>query len=46
MLDCGLTHQTNEGIRQRVKQLAPDHAVEIEKKDYGHIHEYGTLLST
>jgi hypothetical protein len=43
MIDCGLTHQTNELVRDRIKLLAPDHASEIDGMSFGHIHEYVLL---
>ncbi|GAM39340.1 hypothetical protein TCE0_034r10812 [Talaromyces pinophilus] len=43
--DCGLTHQTNEAIRDRIKLLAPDHASKIDEMGFGHIHDHESALN-
>lgn len=35
--DCGLTHATDEGIRNRLKEVAPEHANEIDGMKFGEI---------
>ncbi|KAH8808428.1 carbonic anhydrase [Xylogone sp. PMI_703] len=42
--DCGLTHQTNEAVRQRVKSLAPEHSKEIDEMEFGHIQDHKKAL--
>ncbi|KUL90752.1 hypothetical protein ZTR_00043 [Talaromyces verruculosus] len=43
--DCGLTHQTNEAIRDRIKLLAPYHASKIDEMGFGHIHDHESALN-
>ncbi|KAH8805046.1 carbonic anhydrase [Xylogone sp. PMI_703] len=35
--DCGATHQTDEGIRQRLKKFAGSHSHEIDQMKFGEI---------
>ncbi|MCJ1331927.1 hypothetical protein MMC10_008619 [Thelotrema lepadinum] len=35
--DCGLSHNSNEGIRKGLKERAPDHSSHIDSIDFGEI---------